>query len=416
MLRNPIAIDFRPAASGVWATSASMSAPCTILARRPRAGSSRPYLSKMDSNEHRPSTWPSSAPSTSNGTASFSRATRATSCGSTYRNSASLSRNRRISHGHAIRSTAAFFRVTNRIYRSPSIAAGTPRAVDRPPPGRPQPAGASRSGHARHPARHRAPAAGATARSGSGLPPSTRSRRLGPTTSRPPAGRAVRRKTFRPPPGRPSRARSRRPRSRGRVHCSRVGLLIQRVGYGLVGAHRLASLKRPPLLLVFGGGHRSATDRVGQSRDLGPTLGLHRGRRAGEPERAQPVLAQPRDLRGIIEKDRDTRYVTGLGEQAQGLGHEGLRGGGVTEIDDDQGSRVQRPSEPEALAELPKQLDRLVERGHRLVVFLQKMMNVAGGPKAAGNSGWVVQLAKQSQCLVEQGKRLCHVGPSDDVG
>src|SRR5213079_2864230 len=48
--------------------------------------------------------------------------------------SASLSRNRRISHGHAIRSTAAFFRVTNRIYRSPSIAAGTPRAVDRPPP------------------------------------------------------------------------------------------------------------------------------------------------------------------------------------------------------------------------------------------------------------------------------------------
>src|SRR3989440_4559941 len=102
-----------------------MSAPCTMLARRPRAGSSRPYLSRMDSNEHRPSTWPSSAPSTSNGTASFSRATRATSCGSTYRNSASLSRNRRISHGHAIRSTAAFFRVTNRIYRSPSIAAGT---------------------------------------------------------------------------------------------------------------------------------------------------------------------------------------------------------------------------------------------------------------------------------------------------
>src|SRR5690349_14137073 len=67
----------------------------------------------MDSNEQRPSTWPSSAPSTSYGIASCSRATRCTSAGSTYRNSASLSTNRLISQGHAIRSTAAFLRVTN---------------------------------------------------------------------------------------------------------------------------------------------------------------------------------------------------------------------------------------------------------------------------------------------------------------
>src|SRR6184192_3725358 len=94
---------------------------------RPRAGSSSRYLSRMDSNEQRSSTCPSSTPSTSNGTPSLSRATRATSSGSTYRNSASWSRNRLISQGQPIRSTAAFFRVTNRIARPLQLLGDIPR-------------------------------------------------------------------------------------------------------------------------------------------------------------------------------------------------------------------------------------------------------------------------------------------------
>src|SRR5438105_3220401 len=110
-----MATALRPAASGIVLMSASTSAPCTILARRARPGSSSPYLTRIDSKEQRPSTCPSSAPSTSNGVASFSFATRPTSRGSTYRNSASASMKRRTSHGHAIRSTAAFLRVTHRM-------------------------------------------------------------------------------------------------------------------------------------------------------------------------------------------------------------------------------------------------------------------------------------------------------------
>src|SRR5438445_10077157 len=110
-----MATALRPAASGIVLMSASTSAPCTILARRARPGSLSPYLTRIDSKEQRPSTCPSSAPSTSNGVASFSFATRPTSRGSTYRNSASASMKRRTSQGHAIRSTAAFLRVTHRM-------------------------------------------------------------------------------------------------------------------------------------------------------------------------------------------------------------------------------------------------------------------------------------------------------------
>src|SRR5216684_12468 len=92
-----------------------MSAPCTISPSRRRAGSSRPYSTRIDSKLQRPATCPSSAPSTSNGLAPSSRAIWSTSFGSTYRNSASGSTNRLINQGHAIRSTAAFFRVTHRI-------------------------------------------------------------------------------------------------------------------------------------------------------------------------------------------------------------------------------------------------------------------------------------------------------------
>src|SRR5438552_9720064 len=84
-----------------------------MSAIRRSPGSFRPYLAMIDSNEQRPSTCPSSAPSTSKGSAPCSRATRETSPSSTYRNSAPGSMSRRISHGHAIRSTAAFFRVTH---------------------------------------------------------------------------------------------------------------------------------------------------------------------------------------------------------------------------------------------------------------------------------------------------------------
>src|SRR6266404_6151883 len=57
--------------------------------------------------------WDSSTPSTSNGTAPISRATRDTSSGDTNRNSASLSMKRSISQGHAIRSILGRSRVTH---------------------------------------------------------------------------------------------------------------------------------------------------------------------------------------------------------------------------------------------------------------------------------------------------------------
>src|SRR5882762_2316643 len=62
--------------------------------------------------------WDSSTPSTSNGMAPVSRATRATSSGDTNRNSASLSMKRSISQGHAIRSILGRSRVTHFILTS----------------------------------------------------------------------------------------------------------------------------------------------------------------------------------------------------------------------------------------------------------------------------------------------------------
>src|SRR6266478_4841237 len=62
--------------------------------------------------------WDSSTPSTSNGMAPVSRATRATSPGATNRNSASLSMKRSISQGHAIRSILGRSRVTHFILTS----------------------------------------------------------------------------------------------------------------------------------------------------------------------------------------------------------------------------------------------------------------------------------------------------------
>src|SRR5258706_2852676 len=62
--------------------------------------------------------WDSSTPSTLNGTAPVSLATRPTSSGDTNRNSASLSMKRSISQGHAIRSILGRSRVTHFILTS----------------------------------------------------------------------------------------------------------------------------------------------------------------------------------------------------------------------------------------------------------------------------------------------------------
>src|SRR5215472_4871367 len=134
-MAKPKAIAFRPLASGTMSMSAATSAPCTICARRSRPRSWRPYLTMIDSKLQRPSTWPSSTSFTSYGMAPSRSATAGTSSTGTYRNSASASTNRRISHGHATRSTLAFFRVTHFITSLLASRLFGPVGAARPPAG-----------------------------------------------------------------------------------------------------------------------------------------------------------------------------------------------------------------------------------------------------------------------------------------
>src|SRR5439155_22500319 len=105
-------------------------APCTRGPSRSTAGSFKAYLRMIDSKLHRPSMRPSSTPPTSYGIAASRSATAVTSGAGTYRNSASGSMKRLMSHGHAIRSTLAFFLVTHFIDVPPCyLALGNACAV-----------------------------------------------------------------------------------------------------------------------------------------------------------------------------------------------------------------------------------------------------------------------------------------------
>src|SRR2546426_10184069 len=82
-------------------------------ARARRVGSSSLYFSRKASNEQRSPWWPSSTPGMSYGIAPSRSATCRTWSLGTNRNVGSRSMNRLISHGHAMRSTRAFSRVTH---------------------------------------------------------------------------------------------------------------------------------------------------------------------------------------------------------------------------------------------------------------------------------------------------------------
>src|SRR5512143_2313254 len=92
----------RPAASGVWYRSSSISASCTTAASSRRAGSSRPYVSSTLSKEHRSWWCPSSTPRMSKGVPPRRVAVSASGAKA---NVASGSTKRRISQAQAVRST-----------------------------------------------------------------------------------------------------------------------------------------------------------------------------------------------------------------------------------------------------------------------------------------------------------------------
>src|SRR5260221_26796 len=119
MRERPREAASKPAASGERSRR-PVSAARTIVARRCRGSIESPNCWTITSKVHSSPRWLQNTFSTSNGVASNRSATAWTSAAATNRKTAPGSMNRRISHGHAIRSIFGRDRVTQTVRPRPS--------------------------------------------------------------------------------------------------------------------------------------------------------------------------------------------------------------------------------------------------------------------------------------------------------